>query len=284
MDRSMPEQWAIPEGADVYGAEGDKIGKIVAVHPTYVVVEKGFFFPTDYQIPRAAIATVDGDDVYLAVTKDQALNQQWGDGVPADYLHTEPADATTTTTTTTATEGYPATGTTGAAGTAGYETEAGVAHQTEGDVAHVEGTDTLRVPVYEEELTATTRPTELGDVQIRKDVVEEEQAFEVPVTEERVRVTRRAVDRAAGAGEGAFEEGTIEVPIRGEQVDVQKRTRVAEELEVAKEQVQRTERVGGTVRKERVHVDEDATLTAEERAKRTDWTEPATDEGLGRNR
>ncbi|HET7094754.1 MAG TPA: DUF2382 domain-containing protein, partial [Thermomicrobiales bacterium] len=47
-----------------------------------------------------------------------------------------------------------------------------------------------------------------------------------------------------------------EVPLRGEDVDVQKRVRVAEEVEISKEPVERTERVAGKVRREEVHVEE----------------------------
>ena len=46
------------------------------------------------------------------------------------------------------------------------------------------------------------------------------------------------------------------MPLRAEEVELQKRTRVAEEIEIDKEQVQRTEKVSGTVRKERVDVDD----------------------------
>jgi len=112
-------------------------------------------------------------------------------------------------------------------------------------------------------LTATTRPVERGQVQINKEVIAEERTLEVPVTEERVTVTRRVVDRDASADETAFDGGTIEIPLRSEEVDVQKRTRVAEEIEIGKEAVQRTERVSGTVRREEVHVDDqsDAEVT-----------------------
>jgi uncharacterized protein (TIGR02271 family) len=47
------------------------------------------------------------------------------------------------------------------------------------------------------------------------------------------------------------------VPLRTETVGVQKQARVAEEVVVSKEAVQRTERVTDTVRKEEVFVDED---------------------------
>ena len=119
--------------------------------------------------------------------------------------------------------------------------------------------DTLRVPVHEEELSAVKREREAGRVRIGKDVVEEERQLEVPVTEERVRVERRVVDRDAAPADAAFEEGTIEVPLRAEEVELQKRTRVAEEIEIGKEAVQRTEQVAGTVRREEVRI-EDATV------------------------
>jgi uncharacterized protein (TIGR02271 family) len=261
MDRTT-QQWNIPEGTEVFGAEGDKVGKIVAIQPTYVVVEKGFFFPSDYYIPQSAIANFDGENVYLSVTKDEALNQQWTEA-PMDYGDAEATTATTGGAFTAGTAGT-------AAGT--YDTATtGVEHHTEGRLEHMDDDGTVRVPVHEEELVATKRPVEAGDVTISKDVVEEERTLEVPVTEERVRVTRRTVDRDADSGELSFEEGTIDVPVRSEQVDVEKRTRVAEEVDVTKEQVQRTERVGGTVRKEQVRVDETEGLTDAERANDPNW-------------
>jgi uncharacterized protein (TIGR02271 family) len=115
----------------------------------------------------------------------------------------------------------------------------------------------------EEELTATVREREAGAVRIEKDVVAEERTLDVPVTEERVRVERRVVDRPVSAADAdAFEETVIEVPLRTEEVDIQKRARVAEEVVISKEATQRTERVADTVRREEVFVDEDATVDA----------------------
>ncbi len=254
------EQWTFAEGNEVVGADGGKVGKVVAVHQNYVVVEKGFFFPTDYYIPTNAIADYDGDTIHLNVTKDAALDQGW-DQAPAD----DAAYTTTTTeavgaTTTYATDAGVTDGgatTMGAAGTGLAADTDTYATGTQGQAStRVEGDEVLRVPVHEEELSAVTRERELGEVQISKDVVAEERTLEVPVVEERVRVQRVAVDRDVTADETAFEEGTIAVPIRGEEVELQKRVRVAEEVEIAKEAVQRTEQVAGTVRREEVRVDE----------------------------
>jgi uncharacterized protein (TIGR02271 family) len=126
---------------------------------------------------------------------------------------------------------------------------------TQRTTTQLEG-DTLSIPVHEEELTATTRSREVGQVEITKDIVSEQRTLEVPVTEERVRVERRVVDRAAGVDDTAFQEGVIEVPLMAEEVELQKRTRVAEEIEIGKEAVQRTEQVAGTVRREVVDVSE----------------------------
>src|SRR5215203_2065661 len=225
-------------GAEVFGADGDKVGTVAAVYPGYLVVEKGFFFPTDYYIPLSAVASYDNNQVYLNLSKDAALQSGW-DAQPTD-LETARYDTTLTSTDT----------------LIGTETDRVAATRVGSD-------EEIRVPVMEEELTATVRGQEAGAVRIEKDVVTEQRTLDVPVTEERVRVERRVVDRPVTAADAsAFEETVIDVPLRSETVDVQKQARVAEEVIVGKEAVQRTERVTDTVRREEVFVDEDATVDA----------------------
>jgi len=224
-------------GAEVFGADGDKVGTVAAVYPGYLVVEKGFFFPTDYYIPMSAVASYDNDQVYLNMAKDAALNSGW-DAQPTD-LETSSYDNSV------------------ASGSAVVDSGLGTSAAT------VETDEEIRIPVMEEELTATVRGQEAGAVRIEKDVVEEERTLNVPVTEERVRVERRVVDRPVSAADAdAFEETVIDVPLRSETVDVQKQARVAEEVVVSKEAVERTQQVRGTVRKEEVFVDEDAVVDA----------------------
>jgi uncharacterized protein (TIGR02271 family) len=225
----------IATGAEVFGADGDKVGTVAAVYPGYIVVEKGFFFPTDYYIPMSAVASYDNDQVYLNLTKDAALNSGW-DAQPTD-LETSTYDTSLASGATDVASGFGA------------------------SAAQVETDEEIHIPVMEEELTATVRGQEAGAVRIEKDVVTEQRTLDVPVTEERVRVERRVVDRPVTAADAnAFEETVIEVPVRSETVDVQKQARVAEEVVVSKDAVQRTERVTDTVRKEEVFVDEDAII------------------------
>jgi uncharacterized protein (TIGR02271 family) len=222
-------------GDDVYGSDGDKVGTVAEVQSSYIVVEKGFFFPTDYYIPTSAIASAGDGQVNLNLAKDAALNSGW-DTVPDTGTVLTDVDIT-------ATGGARSTG------------------QTEVGAYEVAAEDELRIPVMEEELTATVREQEAGAVRIEKDVVTEEQTLNVPVTEERVRVERRVVDRPVSAADAAaFEETVIDVPLTTETVDLQKQARVTGEVVVSKEAVERTEQVSGSVRREEVFVDEDATI------------------------
>ena len=238
--------WNITGGLDVVGADNEKVGNVAAAQGDYIVVSKGFFFPTDYYIPTSAINTVNDDGVYLNVTKDEALNQGW-DTIPATYA-SDRADT-----------GYDAT-------TLGDESLGDKLKDAFGgddnDTAYAGETrtgdsETIRVPLSEEELTAQKRAVERGAVHVDKVVTEEQQTLEVPVTEERVNVSRRVVDRDVAPGETTFEEGTIEVPVYGEEVEVEKRARVREEIEISKDVTTNTERVSDTVRREDVRVTDD---------------------------
>src|ERR671921_1171052 len=80
-------------GDDVYGSDGDKVGTVAEVQSGYLVVEKGFFFPTDYYIPMSAVASASDDQVSLNVAKDAALNSGW-DTVP-DVVPTGMTDSGT---------------------------------------------------------------------------------------------------------------------------------------------------------------------------------------------
>ena len=121
--------------------------------------------------------------------------------------------------------------------------------------------DTLRVPVHEERLRAGTRETEGGEVAINRNVVQERQDLDVPVTHEEVDIRRVKVDRSDGGADEAFRDGeSIRVPLRAETVEVTKEPRVVEEIEISKRPVTETQRVSDTVRREEVTVDDDDRL------------------------
>ena len=117
--------------------------------------------------------------------------------------------------------------------------------------------DELRVPVAEERLTVDKRQAELGEVQLRKTVVEEQQTIPVELRREEVRVEQRDLaDRPARAGDDLFQGGTVRVPVRGEEALVTKEAVVTGEVVIDKERTTEREQITDTLRRERVEVDE----------------------------
>jgi uncharacterized protein (TIGR02271 family) len=240
-------------GMDVFGSDDGKVGSVADVQGQYVVVNKGFFFPKDFYIPVDAINTADSDGVYLNVTKDAALNQGW-DTEPADVNQASFSNGS----------GYAGKATSTSKATARNQATQATDGLADGRKANRKDADTIRVPLSEEELTASKRTVDRGAVHVNKVVSESEQTLEVPVTEERVNLSRRVVDRDVAPGDTTFQETTIDIPVHGEEVDVQKNARVREELEISRDAVQDTKRVSGKVRKEEARIQDDTGTVVQE--------------------
>jgi uncharacterized protein (TIGR02271 family) len=130
---------------------------------------------------------------------------------------------------------------------------------TSGAQAPTEGGAERRVPVREEQLHVEKRPADVGEVQVRKQVVTEQQTVPVELRREEVHVKQHdVVERPLAEGElaGVFEEGTIRVPMRGEEAVARKEVVVTGEVVIDKTRRAETQRVTDTVRKEQVQVDE----------------------------
>ncbi len=71
--------WRIDPGMEVFGADGAKVGVVKHVQRHHVVVEKGWLFHTDYEIPLAMVTGVD-DGVHLEMTKETLQQGGWDEG------------------------------------------------------------------------------------------------------------------------------------------------------------------------------------------------------------
>ena len=111
------------------------------------------------------------------------------------------------------------------------------------------------IDIHEEDLTAAKREIAKGLVTIRKRVVLDEESIDVDVTEERVNVVRTSLDRDADANY-AFEEGVVEIELKGETVDLGRKVRVTGQVEVDKEKVGRTETYTAQTRREEIDVEQ----------------------------
>jgi uncharacterized protein (TIGR02271 family) len=217
------DTWNITGGMDVVGVDGEKVGQVTDVPGDYMVVSKGLLFPTRYFIPTSAIASV-SDKVYLNLTRDEALAQGEGSDPDAGATDIQGND---------------------------IPSDAGIERTADRDVVD---DDTMHVELAEEELSAHTRDVERGRVHVDKVVTKERQTLDVPVTEEWVAVNRQPVDREVPPGEATFTEETIDVPVRGEEVVVDKRVHIREEIEISKEAVTETRHVTDTVRREEARI------------------------------
>lgn len=113
----------------------------------------------------------------------------------------------------------------------------------------------LRVPVYEEALTATKTVRTVG--RFEKIVVVEDPGLDLSSTEERLKVVRRTVKRSAdGATSEVIEAVLIDVPLNLAALELRNEAQMGEEIAIWKEAVQRTEHVTGTVRREEVTITE----------------------------
>jgi hypothetical protein len=59
----------VETGQEVYSADGERLGKVIAATDHTIVIEKGFFLPTDFAARRSDIAEVSGGAVRLSKTR-----------------------------------------------------------------------------------------------------------------------------------------------------------------------------------------------------------------------
>jgi uncharacterized protein (TIGR02271 family) len=115
--------------------------------------------------------------------------------------------------------------------------------------------DTQSVQLREEQLRAEKQRVQAGEVRVRKEVITEERTIEVPVTREEVVIERHPASEGSVAS-GRIDEGEeIRIPLMEEEVHVEKTPVVREEVTLKKRQVQGTQEVSDTVRREEARIE-----------------------------
>jgi uncharacterized protein (TIGR02271 family) len=133
--------------------------------------------------------------------------------------------------------------------------------------AKVEGGEKMQL--HEEHLHAQKQPVKTGEVRVRKEVVTENKTITVPVTREEVVIERRPVGNRAASSSDIRPGEEIRIPLKEEQAHLSKETVVKEEVRVGKRQVQGTEELTGTVRKEQVRVEHDGKVKVSDTDKKS---------------
>ncbi|MDO7906436.1 YsnF/AvaK domain-containing protein [Paenibacillus sp. JX-17] len=125
------------------------------------------------------------------------------------------------------------------------------------DTANTLDTDVDRdakLKLHEEKLDISKNQVQTGEVELRKEVVEEQKNIQVPVSHEEIVIERRAVNDV-DTNEPIGRDETIRIPVSEEQVDVTKHNVVTGEVEAHKRTVQGTQEVQDTVRREEARID-----------------------------
>ncbi|TCI58565.1 DUF2382 domain-containing protein [Exiguobacterium sp. SH3S1] len=152
-------------------------------------------------------------------------------------------------------------GTTGAGlGATGAGVGADRHHDMDEDIRNrTDLTDEQKLELHEERLQINKERVQTGEVRVEKEVVEHEERVDVEVEHDEVHVERRQVDGDREATGHSFDATTdrdeIRVPVTEERVDVTKKDVVAEEIVVGTDKVKDTETVRETLRKEEAHIE-----------------------------
>jgi len=269
-------------GSEVYGSDGDKIGKVGQVYlddqsgqPAWVTVNTGLFGTNESFIPVQE-ASFSGDrltvpydktkvkeapnvaaDGHISPEEEQELYRYYGLSYGGTTTETTQGTTRTTGQTTGQTAGL-ATG-----GQPGWQAGDEAVHREEGVVGHDTSGPTTddAMTRSEEQLRVGTQTQEAGRARLRKYVTTETQTQTVPVTKERAVIEREPITEAnqAKAVDGpAISEEEHEVVLNEEVAVAEKTTTPVERVRLGTEQVTEQQTVSGEVRKEQIEVEGDA--------------------------
>lgn len=117
-----------------------------------------------------------------------------------------------------------------------------------------EDDEARKLRLREEQLDVSKNRVQAGEVSVRKEIVEEQKTINVPVSHEEIVIERRSVNNDSSQTPVGADE-TIRIPVSEEQVEVHKNTVVTGEVGIHKREVQGTEQVKDTLKREEARVD-----------------------------
>ena len=117
----------------------------------------------------------------------------------------------------------------------------------------VKSNETGKLELRKEELDINKKRIPSGEVELGKEIIEEEKIVDVPVTHEEVIIERRSLNNETTDSPISDTE-TIRIPVSEEQVDVSKHTVVTGEVKAHKREVEETKHIDETLKREEAHI------------------------------
>lgn len=113
--------------------------------------------------------------------------------------------------------------------------------------------DEAKLRLHKEELDVTKNKVQKGEVELGKEIIEEQKSIDVPVTREEVVIERRSLNNEV-SDSSITDEETIRIPVSEETVDVDKRTVVTGEVSAHKRAIEDTKHIDETLKREEARV------------------------------
>ncbi len=113
--------------------------------------------------------------------------------------------------------------------------------------------DEGRLTLHKEELGINKSKVQKGEVELSKEIVEEQKTIDVPVTHEEIVIERRSLDNESSDTPISDEE-TIRIPVSEEQINVDKHTVVTGEVSAHKREVEETRHVEEKLKREEARI------------------------------
>ncbi|MBB6216570.1 uncharacterized protein (TIGR02271 family) [Anaerosolibacter carboniphilus] len=113
--------------------------------------------------------------------------------------------------------------------------------------------DSAKLRLRKEELDIDKSRIQKGEVELSKEIVEEQKIVDVPVTREEVVIERRTLDNELSDSPITDEE-TIRIPVSEEKINVDKHTVITGEISAHKRVIEDTEHIEETLRREEARV------------------------------
>ena len=114
-----------------------------------------------------------------------------------------------------------------------------------------------RIQLLGEELDVRKERVQKGEVRVRKEAVTETQHLQVPVAREELVIDRYPAGQSDTTSK-VEDDGEMRIPLSEEQVRIEKRPVVRDEVVVGKRNVEGIQRVSEDVRREELRIDEQA--------------------------
>ena len=126
-----------------------------------------------------------------------------------------------------------------------------------------------KLALHEERIDIEKERVQTGEVQVQKQLVEEDKEIQVPIEREEIVIDRRPISEDAEAANGdqvlspkeAYEKGdAIYIPLSEERLDIGKKKVVREEIVIGKRKVKDVQVINETVRRETADIKENGTV------------------------